>query len=83
MSYYDRKITKIGNSYGVTIPVEVLKEAGLSYGDHVRLELDNHKITIQKKKDMQLPEGLDSDFMDVLNDVIQEHHTAFKGLVDK
>lgn len=80
---HERKITKIGNSYGVTLPKELLKEAGISYGENVQLELKEGKIVLGKKEDVKLPGGVDSTFMDVLNDVIKEHDEAFKGLVDK
>src|SRR5699024_7659646 len=83
MSTYDRKITKIGNSYGITFPKELLKKAKISYGDQVSIELTEGKITMKKKEDITLPEGVDHDFMKLLSDVIQEHDTAFKGLVDK
>jgi len=83
MSKIERKVTKIGNSYGITVPVDMLKEAGLSYGDNVQLESKDGEIVMRKKKDVKLPEGVDNDFMDVLNDVIEEHKVAFKGLVDK
>lgn len=83
MSTYERKITKIGNSYGVTFPKELLKEAKISYGDHVSVELTDGQITMKKKEDITLPKGVDKDFMKLLSDVIEEHDTAFKGLVDK
>lgn len=83
MSKIERKVTKIGNSYGITVPVDMLKEAGLSYGDNVQLESKDGEIVMRKKRDVKLPEGVDNDFMDVLNDVIEEHKVAFKGLVDK
>lgn len=83
MSKIERKVTKIGNSYGITIPIDMLKEAGISYGDHVQLEQKEGNIMINKKEDVKLPEGVDNDFMDALHDVIKEHHEAFKGLVDK
>jgi len=38
---------------------------------------------MKKKEDITLPEGVDHDFMKLLSDVIQEHDTVFKGLVDK
>lgn len=80
----ERKVTKIGNSYGITVPVEMLKEAGISYGDHVQLETNKKgEITVRKKSDVKLPEGVENDFMNTLNDVIKEHEIAFKGLVDK
>lgn len=83
MSNIERKVTKIGNSYGITIPTAFLKEAGLSYGDNVRLESKDGEIVLRKKEEVKLPEGVTSDFMDLLNDVIKEHDVAFKGLVEK
>jgi len=83
MSEVDRKITKIGNSLGITIPANMLKEIGLSYGDHVQIKTNNGKITLQKKENIELPKGVDEEFMDTLNEVIKEHDEAFKGLVDR
>lgn len=79
----ERKVTKIGNSYGITFPREILKEADISYGDEVRMEVKNKKIILQKKEEIPLPDGVDHDFMKLLSDVIKEHDVAFKGLVDK
>jgi antitoxin MazE len=83
MNDYERKLTKIGNSYGITFPKEILKEAGITYGDTVQMELKEGKITLHKKEEITLPEGVDHDFMSILTDVIREHDVAFKGLVDK
>ena len=83
LSKVERKVTKIGNSYGITVPVDMLKEAGLSYGDNVQLESKDGEIVLKKISEIKLPEGVDNDFIDVLNDVIKEHKVAFKGLVDK
>jgi len=80
---YQRKVTKIGNSYGVTFPKELLKEAKIAYGDNVSVELKDGKIVLERIEEIKLPDGVDSEFMEVLSDVIKEHETAFKGLVDK
>ncbi|HLR71790.1 MAG TPA: AbrB/MazE/SpoVT family DNA-binding domain-containing protein [Pseudogracilibacillus sp.] len=83
MEKYRRKVTKIGNSYGVTFPKELLKEAKISYGDNVSVELKDGKIVLQREEEIKLPDGVDSEFMETLTDVIKEHETAFKGLVDR
>jgi len=80
---YERRVTKIGNSYGITIPTELLKQVGLAQGDDVQVEVKEGKIVLRKKEQLTLPEGVDAEFMDILNDVIKEHDKAFKGLVDK
>lgn len=83
MSEHERKVTKIGNSYGITFPKELLKEAGISYGDNVQLEVKEGEIVLHKREEIKLPDNIDNNFLDVLNDVIKEHDIAFKGLVDK
>jgi antitoxin MazE len=83
MDKAERKITKIGNSYGITIPKEMLKEAGITYGDSVQMEVKDGNIILHRKEEIVLPEGVDQRFMSILSDVIKEHDVAFKGLVDK
>jgi len=83
MNIIERKVTKIGNSVGITLPVELLKSVGLAQGDDVQIELKDGKIILQKKEQIRLPDGVDAEFTEILNDVIKEHDQAFKGLVDR
>ncbi|MDC3413515.1 AbrB/MazE/SpoVT family DNA-binding domain-containing protein [Aquibacillus sp. 3ASR75-11] len=83
MELFERKVTKIGNSFGITLPTELLKQVGLSQGDDVQVEVKDEKIVLRKKEQITLPEGVDDEFMDILNDVIKKHDKAFKGLVDR
>lgn len=59
----------------------------LNYNEGViyleQFEVIDGKIVIRKKEHIKLPEAVDAEFMDVLNDVIKEHNEAFKGLVDR
>ncbi|GAA0468531.1 AbrB/MazE/SpoVT family DNA-binding domain-containing protein [Alkalibacillus silvisoli] len=83
MEQFERKVTKVGNSFGITLPTELLKKVGLTQGDDVQVEVKNGKIVLRKKEPVTLPEGVDAEFMDILNDVIIEHDKAFKGLVNR
>ncbi|RDI36906.1 AbrB/MazE/SpoVT family DNA-binding domain-containing protein [Falsibacillus pallidus] len=83
MEQFERKVTKIGNSFGITLPIDLLKQVGLAQGDEVQVEVIDGKIVLRKKEQLKLPEGVDAEFMDILNDVIKEHDKAFKGLVDR
>jgi len=47
------------------------------------LNLKDGEIVIHKKEEVSLPEGVDKEFMDILNDVIKEYGVAFKGLVER
>ncbi len=83
MEQFERKVIKIGNSYGVTIPTELLRQVGLAQGDDVQVEVKDGKIILRKKEQITLPKGVDAEFMDILNEVVKEHDKAFKGLVDR
>lgn len=83
MNIIKRKITKIGNSVGITLPADLLKSVGLSQGDGVQIEVKDGKIIVQKNEQLNLPDGVDAEFTKILNDVIKEHDRAFKGLVDR
>ena len=78
-----RKLTKVGNSLGITFPVEMLKTANLAFGDELEVEFKGEEIILRKNKNGNLPKGVDAEFMEMLSDVIKEHDEAFKGLVDR
>jgi antitoxin MazE len=80
---FERKVTKIGNGFGITLPIELLKQVGLAHGDDVQVELKDGEIVLRKKEQVTLPEGVDAEFIDILNDVINEHDKAFRGLVNR
>lgn len=79
----ERKVTKIGKSYGVTLPVDMLAEHGIEYGDVVEIKSEDGKITIKKNQKVSLPDGISSDFFDVLEETSKIHDEALKQLVDK
>jgi len=43
------KLTKIGNSKGLTIPKDILEKAGFSLGDALELHLHNGRLIVFKK----------------------------------
>ncbi|UJL47347.1 AbrB/MazE/SpoVT family DNA-binding domain-containing protein [Virgibacillus sp. NKC19-16] len=83
MSKHERKVTKIGNSYGITFPKELLKEAGISYGDNVQLEVKEGDIVLKKGKQVELPEGISEDFFEVLERNTDKHKETINELVDR
>ena len=56
---------------------------GRNKGDDVQIEVKDGKIILRKKEHLQLPDGVDAEFMEILNGVIKEHDKAFKGLVNR
>jgi antitoxin MazE len=83
MKSVERKITKIGNSYGVTLPIDILKEAGVGYGDSVTIESKGDEIIIRKNTTVSLPKGVNPKFADAMSRTLDRYEETLKGLVDK
>lgn len=79
----ERKIIKIGKSYGVTLPVDLLAEHGIKYGDTIEIKSDKEKIVINKSNKVSLPDGISPDFFEVLEETSKIHDEALSQLVDK
>ncbi|WP_405171520.1 AbrB family transcriptional regulator [Paenibacillus sp. FSL H8-0280] len=84
VSEMERKVTKFGNSLGLTM-TDAFKQIGLEQGDMVQIEVNqsNGEIIIKKSTKVILPNGISSDFMDTLADVMGEYDQTLKGLKDR
>lgn len=67
MKQFERKVMRVGDSFGITLPKELLKQVGLAHGDHVQVEIKNGKIVLSKKESITISEGANPDFTDILN----------------
>ncbi|WP_143287106.1 AbrB/MazE/SpoVT family DNA-binding domain-containing protein [Caenibacillus caldisaponilyticus] len=82
----ERKITKIGNSLGVTLPQEVLDHLNAKQGDEIKFILEeNGKVTIKKyiPKDYSVFEDFDQDFIDGLKDLFDRYNNTLRNLAEK
>lgn len=48
--YIERKIRKVGNSLGLTLPSDILKMVDVKEEDIVKISVENNKIVINKKE---------------------------------
>ena len=80
----ERKVTKFGNSLGITM-TDALKQIGLDQGDIVSIDVSpaTGEIIIRKSTKVLLPEGISTDFMDTLTNVIEEYDQTLRGLKDR
>lgn len=80
-----RKICAIGNSQGVSIPNELLEKLRLSRGSEVdvKLEEEHSRIIIEPAKKKKYPPGINSDFVEQVNDFIKKYRPALKELARK
>lgn len=83
VSTMERKVSRIGNSLGITLPSEFLRKIGVKQGDELSLELRDGAIVLRKSRKVELPKGISPDFFDVLNDTISQYNKTFEGLKDK
>ena len=44
------ELGKVGNSYRVTIPMEMFSDLGWKEGDMLRIGMDNSKLTIRQDR---------------------------------
>ncbi|MFT8309752.1 MAG: AbrB/MazE/SpoVT family DNA-binding domain-containing protein [Sporolactobacillus sp.] len=80
----ERKIFKMGNSYGSTYPKEVLEHLHVNPGDEIVFEnLDDGTVKIRKSKAVNLPDGIDQEFIKMVDQIIKDNDAVFRGLVDR
>ncbi len=77
-----RKICHIGNSYGVSIPKEMLEKLHLTAGTQVEVKLDEktNKIVITPSIERAYYEIIDKEFAEQVNDFIERYKPALKAL---
>lgn len=82
----ERKITKVGNSLGVTLPPEVLKHLKAQQGDAIRFELEEDGcVSVKKCKELNLDvlTDIDQDFLDGLQDLFENYDNTLRNLADR
>lgn len=79
-----RKISAIGNSYGVSIPKEILEKLHLKAGAHVEVNIDENegKIIIEPVSPVKY-KAIDVEFVSQVNDFIKQYKPALKSLAEK
>ncbi len=79
-----RKICAIGNSRGVSLPVEALAKLKLAVGSEVEVQLDEEhgRIVIEPVKRADYAEGVDAEFAAQVNDFIELYRPALKKLAE-
>lgn len=69
-----QRLISIGNSVGVIIPKNILKEKNIKLGD--RVELDIKPIKLQA-------EDIDAKFMKMADEFIEEHKDVLQALANR
>lgn len=67
-----RKVTKIGNSLGVTFHKDLLKKINVDLGDDLEIIVNENEGEIVLRKSPKVPQGLDPRFFDVLQANVEQ-----------
>ncbi|NBI27525.1 AbrB/MazE/SpoVT family DNA-binding domain-containing protein [Chengkuizengella marina] len=80
----DRKVTKIGNSLGVTM-TDALKKINANLGDNVSVEVDEKEetIIIKKTNKVDLPRGFNPKFLKSMQKIVDRYDETFIELKDR
>lgn len=80
-----RKVCSIGNSKGISIPVDMLEELNLSVGSEVDVKLDatGSRLIIEPVRKKKYTQGIDREFLLQVNDFIVKYEPALKELAKK
>lgn len=66
--YIKRKVTKIGNSHGVTLPSKVMEHLKLGPGDEVRFRIGNDgRVALDKHENTSGPEDRSDGFRQLMD----------------
>lgn len=82
----ERKVTKIGNSLGVTLPTEVLNHLQADQGDELTFKLENNgSVSIKKMQNLNFDglEGIDQDFIDGVKELFENYDATLRNLADR
>ncbi|KYP81731.1 AbrB family transcriptional regulator [Ferroacidibacillus organovorans] len=83
MDRVHRKITRIGNSLGVTFAKDSLRKLNLNLGDDVDIIVNEKAGEIVIRKAISLPQGLDPAFFETLETNANRYRQTIEGLKDR
>lgn len=83
MQRIHRKVTKIGNSLGVTFNKELLSSIHVGIGDNLEITVNENEGEIVLRKSPTIPKGLDPRFFEVLQENVEQYRNTIEGLKDR
>ncbi len=83
MDRVHRKVTKVGNSLGVTFSKDLLNKIHADLGDDLEISVNEDKGEIVLRKAPKIPQGLDPRFFDVLQTNVNQYRQTIEGLKDR
>lgn len=81
----ERKVTKIGNSLGITLPAEVLAHLNVKQGDEVIFHLEKGKVSFKKRPvvNMEGFEDIDQEFLEGMKELFGNYDDTLRNLANR
>ncbi|ANS76248.1 addiction module antidote protein [Paenibacillus yonginensis] len=81
---YTRKIGRMGNSLGVSVPKDLAGKLNVSQGDEIEfIENDRGEIVLRKAHQGQLPDHVRPEVLEAFFDVFEEDTGILEDLRDR
>jgi antitoxin MazE len=81
---YSRKIGRMGNSLGVSLPKKLTEKLNISQGDEVEfVENDRGEVVLKKVRQAQLPDHVRPEVLEAFFDVYEEDEGILEDLRDR
>lgn len=83
-SRYSRKIGRMGNSLGVSIPKNLAEKLNVVQGDQVEfIETDRGEVVFKKVNQLKLPDHVRIEVLEAFYDIFEEDEGILKDLRDR
>jgi antitoxin MazE len=79
---YSRKVTRVGNSIGITIPNEFVQDQGIQPGDEYRV-IVNDQGDIILRRATRIPENVRPEVLNLFAETFLEYEDVLRTLRDK
>lgn len=83
MERVHRKVTKIGNSLGVTFNKDLLNKINVGLGDDLEIIVNENEGEIVLRKSPTVPKGIDPRFFELLQTNVEQYRKTIEGLKDR
>jgi len=81
---YSRKIGRMGNSLGVSLPKGLAEKLNVSQGDEIEfVENDRGEVVLKKVRQAQLPDNVRMEVLEAFFDVFEEDKSILEDLKDR
>ena len=81
---YSRKIGRMGNSLGISLPKSLAAKLGVSQGDEIEfIENDRGEVVLKKVRQSKLPDNVRPEVLEAFFDVFEEDKGILEDLRDR